>query len=184
MKMIVGLGNVGKEYDGTRHNVGFMVLDSFSLNFTLEKKFQAYVASSILGDEKCLFVKPTTYMNLSGQAVRLVADYYDILPKDILVIHDDMDLPFGKIKIKSKGSSGGHNGIKSIISSLNTQEFAHLKIGIGHDMNHDSISYVLGHFSKSEFTFLSNNFSYYQKIVTSFVRDGIEKTMSLYNTKE
>ena len=184
MKMIVGLGNVGKEYENTRHNVGFMILDSFSFDFSLEKKFQAYVASTSLGGEKCLFVKPTTFMNLSGIAVRKIADYYGIEPQDILIIHDDMDLPFGKFKVKSQGSSGGHNGIKSIIESLGTENFCRLKIGIAHDRSMNTVDYVLGHFSKTQLDFFQEHYKLYQEIVESFVLDGAEKTMSKFNTKE
>ena len=182
--MIVGLGNIGKEYESTRHNVGFMVLDSFSLDFSLEKKFQAYVGSTCLNGEKCLFVKPTTFMNLSGIAVRKLSDYYGIKPQDILIIHDDMDLPFGKFKVKNQGSSGGHNGIKSIIESLKTESFCRLKIGISHDHSMNTVDYVLGHFSKTQLDFFQEHYKLYQGIVESFVSNGAEKTMSKFNTKE
>ena len=183
MKLIVGLGNVGKEYENTRHNVGFMVLDSLGLEFSLEKKFQAYVAEKEIKGEKCLFLKPTTYMNLSGLAVQKVSDYYHISLNDILIIQDDLDLPFGKIKIKSKGSSGGHNGLKSIFSSLHSEEIARLKIGISHDKEIDTVDYVLGHFSAKEVQYFDENKLLFANIIESFVFNGIEKTMSLYNTR-
>ncbi len=181
MKMIVGLGNVGKEYVGTRHNVGFQVLDLFDLDFSLEKKFQAYLSTTIIENEKVLFVKPTTFMNLSGIAVSKIATYYDILPEDILVIQDDMDLPFGKIKIKKQGSSGGHNGIKSIIEQLHTENFNRLKIGIDHPQDQMIIDYVLGHFSKKEIEFIQNKKAFFADVFSSFVSYGIEKTMTKFN---
>ena len=183
MKMIVGLGNIGKEYARTRHNVGFMVLDSFGKEFTLEKKFQAYVRVECIQGEKCLFVKPTTFMNLSGLAVAKLSRYYNIDPSDILVIQDDMDLNFGRQRLKIDSSSGGHNGIKSIIDSLGTTHFARLKIGISHDLKGDTVQYVLGNFSKEEMAFLSQHFSFYQEIIYFFIENGIEKTMKRYNSK-
>lgn len=183
MKLVVGLGNIGKEYQNTRHNVGFMVLDSFVSDFTLEKKFQAYVKKDSIDGVDVLFVKPTTFMNLSGIAVRKIVDYYKISIEDVLVIQDDMDLPFGKYRCKINSSSGGHNGIKSIISLLGTQDFARLKIGIAHDRSIDTRNYVLGSFSKQELQVLESNYSIYQKIIFSFLSDGIEKTMNLFNSK-
>ena len=183
MKLVIGLGNVGKEYQNTRHNVGFMVLDSFVNDFTLEKKFQAYIKKDCIDGVDVLFVKPTTFMNLSGIAVRKLVDYYKISIEDILVIQDDMDLPFGKYRCKIDSSSGGHNGIKSIIDSLGTTHFARLKIGISHDLKGDTVQYVLGNFSKEEMAFLSQHFSFYQEIIYFFIENGIEKTMNRYNSK-
>ena len=183
MKLVVGLGNVGKEYQNTRHNVGFMVLDSFVHDFTLEKKFQAYIKKDCIDGVDVLFVKPTTFMNLSGIAVRKLVDYYKISIEDILVIQDDMDLPFGKYRCKIDSSSGGHNGIKSIISSLGTQNFARLKIGIAHDRSMDTKDYVLGTFSKQELNILKDQYSVYQNIILSFLSEGISKTMNLLNSK-
>ncbi len=182
--MIVGLGNVGKEYENTRHNLGFMVLDSFHYDFSLESKFQAYIYLTTIESQKCIFVKPTTFMNLSGNAVLKIQRYYDISSQDIFVIHDDLDLPFGHFKIKSKGSSGGHNGIQSIIDSIGTNEFGHLKVGIGRDENIFTVDYVLGKFSKSNLDFLNNQYSFYQDIIYSFIKDGIQKTMSQFNGKD
>ena len=121
MKLVVGLGNPGKEYENTRHNIGFMILDSFIENFSLENKFQAMVKKVKIENEDVLFVKPITYMNLSGNAVIKIVNYYHIDKKDILVLQDDLDLDFGSFKLKNNSSSGGHNGIKSIIRSLGTQ---------------------------------------------------------------
>ena len=180
MKMVVGLGNPGKEYDGTRHNVGFMLLDSFELQFTNEKKFNAYIVIKTINDEKVIFVKPQTFMNNSGFSVSKIADYYNINSQDILVIHDDMDLELGSFKIKAHGSSGGHNGIKSIIESLKTDEFCRLKVGIDHP-SYDTIDYVLGKFSKSEFNKLASNFILYKEIVDNFLIHDSNYLMNRYN---
>ena len=182
MKLIIGLGNIGKEYENTRHNVGFMVLDSFTSNYKEEKKFQSYITEEVIGKEKVIFAKPTTYMNLSGIAVKKIMDFYKIKVEDILIIQDDMDLKIGTYKLKKNSSAGGHNGIKSIISSLQTDSFFRLKVGIGHETN-DVIDYVLGSFSKTEMEKLTKNFPLYKDIVMSFIRDGIEKTELHYSHK-
>lgn len=183
MKMIVGLGNPGKEYENTRHNVGFMILDSFIKDFKLEKKFQAMIKVTDIAGEKCLFVKPLTFMNESGLSVGKIAKYYNISCSDIFVIQDDMDLPFGKIKLKINSSAGGHNGIKSIINALSSNSFARLKVGIAHDKDNDAIKHVLGHFSKTEMEFFEKNYDHFQEIIVSYIRNGIDVTMNRYNTK-
>lgn len=181
MKMIVGLGNPLKEYEYTRHNVGFMVLDYLGLDFREEKKFQAYISKQKIKNEDVIFVKPTTFMNLSGIAVAKISNYYHILPKDILIIQDDLDLPFGRFKIKTNSSSGGHNGIKSIIESLKTNSFGRLKIGISHNKDISTIDYVLGKFSKEDIDFLENSSAYFKDIINSFILNGIDKTMNDFN---
>lgn len=181
MKMIVGLGNPGKEYENTRHNMGFMVLDYFVDGFTTSKKFQAMIKKEVVGKEDVLFVKPLTFMNLSGISVQKIAHYYQILPDDIMVIQDDLDLSFGKIRIKANSSAGGHNGIKSIIECLQTSSFPRLKIGIKHDKIENTISYVLGKFSKDDLSYLQNHYSFYQEIITSFITNGLLYTMNHYH---
>jgi len=183
MKMIVGLGNPSKEYENTRHNVGFMMLDSYYDNFKLEKKFQAFITTIDVLGEKAILVKPVTFMNLSGLAVSKIALYYHISAQDILVIQDDMDIELGTYKLKRNSSSGGHNGIKSIISSLKTDSFLRLKIGISHNRSVDTIDYVLGHFSKEEKELLVSNFSIYNDIIHCFIKNGIEETLKLYSKK-
>lgn len=182
MKLIVGLGNPGKEYESTRHNVGFMVIDHYIENDAWQKKFDGLYQIVNIESEKVLFLKPTTFMNNSGISVVQASKYYDIEPEDILVIQDDMDIEFGKHKIKKDSSSGGHNGIKSIIAALNTDSFARLKIGISHDKNKDTINYVLGKFSKEEMNTLNENYKLYNEIIESFIHEGIEKTMNKYNS--
>ena len=133
--------------------------------------------------EKIIFLKPITYMNESGYAVKKVMDYYDLDVSDILIIFDDMDLELGKLKIKVNSSSGGHNGIKSIISHLKTESFARVKIGISHNRNIDTKNYVLGKFSKTDMDVLNPVINKTKDIIESFINNGIEKTMNIYNTK-
>lgn len=183
MKLIVGLGNPGKEYENTRHNIGFMVLDDYLGNVKWSNKFNALYYECFIGIEKVIFVKPLTYMNNSGNAVGEFVRYYNIDMKDILIIQDDLDEEIGLYKLKINSSSGGHNGIKSIISSLGTQSFPRLKVGIGSVKKDEVIDYVLGKFSKKEMEILNNELSTFRKIIESFVNVGIDKTMNVYNTK-
>lgn len=154
MKLIVGLGNPGKEYAITRHNVGFLVLDALAGNdsWKTDKKLKAELKK--VGDT--IYIKPNTFMNNSGEAVRAVLDYYQLTVSDLLVIYDDKDLPLGTIRFRAKGSSGGHNGIKSIIQHVGSEEFARFKIGIAptdpERRMGDTADYVLGKFSKPEQT--------------------------------
>ncbi len=150
MYLVVGLGNPGKKYDKTRHNVGFDYIDTIAKEYGIKlknnKKQKAEVGMGFIDNTKVVLIKPTTFMNLSGEAVRIVMDYYGLDYEDILVVYDDLDLDIGKIKLRPKGSSGGHNGIKSIISHIGTQEFKRIKIGIGKHQFMSTPDYVLGKF--------------------------------------
>lgn len=181
MKLVVGLGNIGKEYENTRHNVGFLVLDSFVSEFRLENKFRAMIKKEQISGIDVLFVKPVTYMNLSGEAVKKIVDYYHIDVADIIIIHDDLDLSFGRFRLKENSSSGGHNGIKSIIQCLGTQQFNRLKIGIANNKNMDTKDYVLSKFSKDEALSLKDSYPLFQEIIGSFLRNGMTYTMNHYN---
>lgn len=154
MKLIVGLGNPGKQYEKTRHNVGFDVIDELSdqLNIALDQlKFKGLFGSGFVGTEKVLLLKPLTYMNLSGESIRAVMDYFEIDTDDLLVIYDDLDIPVGKMRLRQKGSAGGHNGIKSTIAHLGTQEFNRIRIGVDRPQNGMSVSnYVLSKFTLEE----------------------------------
>ncbi len=154
MRLIVGLGNPGKQYKDTRHNIGFNCIDAFlaSENVTtkIDKKFNAEVAIVAIGEDKTVIAKPLTYMNLSGSSVAAIAKYYNILPEDILVVHDDFYLDQGKLRLKRKGSAGGQNGIKDIIDKLKTENFNRLKFGIGLNQKIPVKDYVLGKFTKIE----------------------------------
>ena len=182
VKLIVGLGNPGKEYNCTRHNVGFMVIDNYLNNNEWQKKFDGLYQIKIIDDEKVMFLKPLTFMNNSGNCVIKAVNYYDINIDDILVIQDDMDIEIGKFKIKKNSSSGGHNGIKSIIGSLNSNAFSRLKVGISHDKNKDTINFVLGSLSKNEKNLLEENYPIFNEIIDSFIENGVNKTMNKYNS--
>lgn len=206
MKLIIGLGNPGKEYENTRHNIGFMVIDyylnnvsiipnnkqmntktiqdvinNFHNSTTWQKKFNALYTTLNINNEKVYFIKPQTYMNLSGDSIKEFVHYYKIDPKDILVIHDDLDLPIGKIRIKINSSAGGHNGVKSIIEKLGTNNFARLKIGIKNVINIDIKDYVLGTFNKEEMETLTKLFPKLIEIINSFLTKDIGKLMNDYN---
>ena len=183
MKLIVGLGNPDKEYDKTRPIVGFMVIDNYLGSVNWSNKFNALYCEKVINGEKIIFVKPLTYMNNSGNAVGEFVRYFNIDSKDILVIQDDLDLNVGDYKLKMHSSSGGHNGIKSIIASLGNQDFPRLKVGIGSVKKDEVIDYVLGKFSKSELEVLNELFNTFDKIINSFINEGIDKTMNVYNTK-
>lgn len=159
MKLVVGLGNPGKKYEKTRHNVGWRVLDALDLNFLLEKKFNSELAEVKRGSEKVLYCKPQTFMNNSGHAVRMIADYYTVDRANIIVVYDDKDLPFGTVRLRSEGSAGGHNGVQSIIEHLGEQEgvdFARVRIGVAPEDEgqrtrmDDTSKYVLSTFTADE----------------------------------
>ena len=157
MKIIIGLGNPGSKYEFTRHNAGFLMVDFYASenNLQINKlKHKALICETRIGSEKVMFVKPQTFMNLSGDRVREIADYYDVDMNDVLVIYDDISLPLGKLRMRKKGSAGGHNGIKDIILKTNTDVFPRLKIGVSENKDVDLINYVLGSFSKSELEIL------------------------------
>ena len=154
MKMIVGLGNIGTRYDETCHNTGLMVVDRLARDYHLgaftHLKQEAVAVSGVINGEKVMLVKPTTFMNDSGRAVGPLVDYYDIDLDDLVIVNDDLDMPVGKVRLKTHGASGGHNGLKSIISALGTKNFNRVKVGIDHPQHGTVVSHVLGKFSKEE----------------------------------
>ncbi|MGD6778043.1 MULTISPECIES: aminoacyl-tRNA hydrolase [Bacillaceae] len=154
MKVFVGLGNPGRQYEETRHNIGFMVIDELADKWNIpltQSKFKGIFGQGTINGEKVLLVKPLTYMNLSGECVRPLLDFYKLDVEDLVVIYDDLDLPAGKLRLRQKGSAGGHNGIKSLIQHLQTQNFNRIRMGIDRPKNGPSISdYVLGKFQTEE----------------------------------
>lgn len=153
MKLIVGLGNPGKEYEMTRHNSGFCVLDAIAEECRVDiaqKKFKALIANTRIGSESVLLMKPQTFMNLSGEAVRAAMDFYKLSAENLLVIYDDLDLPVGKIRLRAQGSAGGQNGMKNIIRHIGTQEFDRIRVGIGKDARIPVIDWVLEKIRKEE----------------------------------
>ena len=181
MKLIVGLGNPGKEYDNTRHNIGFMVIDNFCKNDNFQTKFNGLYVDKNINGEKVIFLKPQSYMNLSGNVVVEFKNYYKIDPKDLLVIRDDLDLSLGTAKIKYDSSSGGDNGIKSIIERLGTQKFCQFKICISKNKLMDTKDYVLGKFTKEEKEKIQKIIDTSQEVINSFIATGVDETMSKYN---
>lgn len=182
MKLIVGLGNKGNEYNNTRHNVGFMVIDNYinKNNLTLKSKLDGLYAETIINGEKVIFLKPQNYINLSGDVISKYIKYFKIDIKDILVIHDDMDLEIGTFKIKYKGGSAGHNGLKNIESNLKTNEYKRIKIGISKN-NIDKVDYVLGKFSSTELSKLNKVIDITYNIIEDFVSLSFENLMNKYN---
>ena len=184
--LIVGLGNPGRQYENTRHNAGFICLDLFAEKEGIKidrLKFKSLMGEGRIKGHRCLFLKPQTFMNLSGEAVRDAADFYKIKPENIIVIYDDISLPTGTLRIRKKGSAGGHNGIKSIIWQLNSDVFPRLKIGVGDrkDKDDDLKDYVLGRFSKADMDTLKNTM---EKAVDAlkYILDGdTDGAMSRYN---
>lgn len=185
MKLIVGLGNPGGKYEFTRHNAGFLMVDFYANenNFEIKKlKHKALIGETVIAGEKVIFAKPQTFMNLSGDSVREIADYYNIDNKDIFVIYDDISLPLGRIRIREKGSAGGHNGIKDIILKTNTDVFPRLKIGVSENGDKNLIDYVLGSFSKKELEVLREVAKTVTGIIEDFVKYGAYECMNKYNS--
>ena len=187
MKLIVGLGNPGKEYEKTRHNIGFMVVDNYisykKCDGDWKQKFNSLYFQTNISGEKVIFLKPSTYMNLSGNAVLECANYFKIDVSDILVISDDLDLLVGNFKLKESGSSGGHNGLKNIALCLGTEKFKRLKVGISKSTYGDIKDYVLGKISKEELDTLNDLFKELNLIIDDFFVLPFSDLMSKYNRK-
>lgn len=193
-QLIVGLGNPGFKYDKTRHNIGFEVVDALArawqISLAENRKFQA-IAGEGWGPQstKIRLLKPQTYMNNSGQSIRAAIDWFKLPPESVLVVYDDMDLPVGKIRLRLSGSAGGHNGMKSAIAHLSSQNFPRLRIGIGSPKNltpeadKDTVSHVLGHFSKAEASVMSEVVQLCVAAIEVSLKQGVEKAMSLYNNR-
>jgi len=184
MKLIVGLGNPGKRYQKTRHNIGFMFVDEVvkakKIKFKLDREKQADIAEINVNGEKILFVKPQTYMNLSGKAVSAICKFYKIDVADILVIYDDLDLDFARIKIKTNGSSGGHKGMQSIIDSLGSSDIHRIRIGISRP-THETIDYVLEKLSKQELKEMDVAIAQAPDIIDLYLQGDFNALMNKYN---
>ncbi len=181
--IIAGLGNPGKQYELSRHNAGFLCIDILSNRYSFRTdriKFNALCADVMISSKRCLVMRPQTYMNLSGDAVKAAADFYKIPSDHIIIIYDDIDLPIGALRIRRKGSAGGHNGIKSIIAQLGTDEFPRLKIGVGAkpDPDYDLKDYVLGTFSKADQEILKTTMAKACDGVEIIVSGDVDKAMA------
>ncbi|NLD18100.1 MAG: aminoacyl-tRNA hydrolase [Tissierellia bacterium] len=188
MKAIIGLGNPGKDYQRTRHNVGFMAIDQLSnmLNITVNKiKFKSVFTDFNYKGEKILLVKPQTYMNRSGEAVRELMNFYKLEPEDIIVIYDDVDIQFGDVRIRMKGSGGSHNGMKSIISQIQSDQFPRIRIGVGqkHEAQ-DLANFVLSAFSKEEIEDIDIATKNAGEAALTFASQGIDVAMNKYNIRK
>lgn len=184
MKLVVGLGNPGKEYVNTRHNIGFDVIDLYMKKNNIDlvkEKFQGLYTQTNINGEKVIFLKPQKYMNLSGEVVKKYVDFFKINVNDILIIHDDLDQDVGKIKLKQNSSSGGHNGIKDIEKNLGTKEYKRLKIGISNNKNIDTKNFVLGKFSSEERNLIDNALKISISILDDFFNMNFNELMNKYN---
>lgn len=189
MYIIVGLGNPTKEYEGTRHNVGFEVIDRLADKYSISvdaKKHRAYIGKGMIAGQKVILVKPQTYMNLSGESVRSLLDYYKIdEEEELLVVYDDISLDNGQIRIRAKGSAGGHNGIKNIIAHLGGQVFPRIKVGVGEKPpKYDLADYVLGHFSKAEQELMEEGYDKAIHAIELILQDEMNEAMNEYNRKK
>jgi PTH1 family peptidyl-tRNA hydrolase len=186
MKLIVGLGNPGQEYQGTRHNVGFMIIDAFAKKNNIcidKKKLEGLYRELIINDEKVILLKPQSYMNLSGEVIRKFVDYFKIKIDDVLIVYDDLDLEVGTYKLRLAGGSGGHNGIKNTITNLNTEEIKRLRIGISNNKTIETKDYVLGTFNKEEKEKLDNVISTSMMILDDYFALTFNNLMNKYNKK-
>ena len=183
MFLIVGLGNPGKEYDGTRHNIGFETIDYLSKKYNIDvnrTKFKGIFGEGFINNKKVVLLKPSTYMNLSGESIREAINFYKLENEEVLVIYDDISLEVGKIRIREKGSAGGHNGIKSIIANMSTDVFPRIKIGVGQPKG-DLVSHVLGKFSQEEINDLNEVIEASSEAVEIIVKDGTKEAMNKLN---
>jgi PTH1 family peptidyl-tRNA hydrolase len=187
LRLVVGLGNPGETYAKTRHNAGFMVVDKISDAFSIaldKQKFDARFGIGLVNDEKIVLAKPMAYMNRSGPQVQKIAGYFRILCEDMLVVHDDIDLAFGRLKIKEKGGDGGHKGVRSIIDAFGRGDFTRLRVGVGRpDAKNDAADYVLGKFTLEERKVLSQIISSAKDAIVTILCKGTKEGMNRFNNK-
>lgn len=189
MYIIAGLGNPDRQYEGTRHNVGFDVIDAIADKYNISvdtKKHRALIGKGVIHGQKVILAKPMTYMNLSGESIISLVDYYKAdMEQELIVIYDDVSLDVGQLRIRAKGSAGGHNGIKSIIAHLGSQIFPRIKVGVGEKPpRHDLADYVLGHFSKAERELMEEGYENAVHAVGMMVDGKLQDAMNQYNRKK
>jgi PTH1 family peptidyl-tRNA hydrolase len=181
--LVVGLGNPGREYENTRHNVGFNVLDLISNKYNIDinrTKFKGIYGEGRIADEKVILLKPLTYMNLSGESVREICNFYKIPNENIIIIYDDISLEVGRMRIRKSGSAGGHNGIKNIILNLSSDVFPRIKIGVGAPSG-DLIAHVLGKLTNEEMDVIDRVFNAASEAVESLIKEGVTEAMNKFN---
>lgn len=184
MKIIVGLGNIGSNYKNTRHNIGFMVIDTYLAKYNItnkKEKFNGEYYDIFIGAERVILLKPNKYMNLSGEVLRDYMSFFKVPIEDILIIQDDLDLPCGKIRLRLNGSNGGHNGIKDIEKNIGGSNFKRIKIGISNDSDIDTKDYVLGKFNNEEKKLVKNSVDIAVQIIEQFPNNTFESLMNKYN---
>ena len=185
MKIIVGLGNPGIKFRKNRHNAGFMALDKAAEETGIDiktRKFDSVIGRGLIGKKEAILAKPQTFVNLSGQAVSKLVNFYKMDLEDLVVVYDDADIEFGRIKVKKSGKSGGHNGIESIIDALGNENFSRIRIGIGRSIHCEDLKkYVLGNFNKLEMSKFDEILSRVLDAVVMIVKDGIDKAMNTFN---
>ena len=187
---MIGLGNPGSKYEFTRHNIGFRIIDSLARDMGIEfnkvKSYYSLISRGMINNHKVMLVKPQTFMNLSGRAVNRVVSYYKIPLQDLLIVYDDLNLELGQVRIRKKGSSGGHKGIESIMQYLNSEDIPRLRIGVGNpsvNYNFDCVSYVLSNFNNDEEDKIEEVIQLSTEAVKTIIEDGFEKAMRKYNRK-
>lgn len=183
MFLIVGLGNPGREYENTRHNIGFAAIDIIAEKYNIDvnrTKFKGEYGEGFINGNKVILLKPYTFMNLSGESVREAIDFYKLTEEEVLIIYDDISLEVGRLRIREKGSAGGHNGIKSIINHMGTDVFTRIKIGVGAPKG-DLVNHVLGKFSKEEANILKQTLDVVAKATEDIIANGAKDTMNKFN---
>lgn len=183
MFLIVGLGNPGREYENTRHNIGFAAIDIIAEKYNIDvnrTKFKGEYGEGFINGNKVILLKPYTFMNLSGESVREAIDFYKLTEEEVLIIYDDTSLEVGRLRIREKGSAGGHNGIKSIINHIGTDVFTRIKIGVGAPKG-DLVNHVLGKFSKEEVNILKQTLDVVAKATEDIIANGAKDAMNKFN---
>lgn len=190
MKVVVGLGNPGLQYEFSRHNIGFRIIDNLAREIETEfkkvKSYDSLISRGKINNYNLRLVKPQTYMNLSGKSVNKIVSYYRISFQDLLIVYDDLNLELGQIRIRKRGSAGGHKGVESIIQYLNSEDIPRLRIGIGKpsiNSNFDYASYVLSNFDNNEKDKISEVIQLSTEAIKTIIEDGLEKAMRKYNKK-
>ncbi len=182
--LIVGLGNPGREYEDTRHNIGFKVLDSLNLTLNWKEKFKGEFAVSTISGEQSVFIKPQTFMNLSGESVQPCSKFFKITPANILVVYDEIDLPFGTIQMKSGGGLAGHNGLKSMAERLGTRDFKRIRMGVGRPVHGTVSKHVLAEFTNDQQAVLDDFLKVGCEAIEAVLNKGFEKAAGLYSRKK
>lgn len=186
-KLIVGLGNPGSKYQWTRHNAGFMVLDRFSHDSGIQvtkKNFSGLYGDGAFQGERIILLKPQTFMNLSGRSVAAALHFHKISLQDLIIIHDDLDIPFGRVKLKGEGGHAGHNGLRSLLQELGSGQFIRLRVGIGRPDHDEAADYVLSNFSKDEMAILPRVIDGVVDMLKVVIVEGLTKAMNIYHNKE